>query len=70
MANYYSIDPHYLTYIFLLKKFARMYFLSSGVKGLTIGHIKPQYSHVALGIADSWDHSPEYTKVAFSRFYC
>ena len=34
MRNYYKTNSHYLTYTSSLKNVRRMYFLSSGVKGL------------------------------------
>ena len=35
MKDDYTTNPHYLTYTFSLYKVGRMYFVSSGVKGLT-----------------------------------
>ena len=35
MKDDYTINSHYLTYTFSLQEVGRMYFVSSGVKGLT-----------------------------------
>ena len=58
MKDYYTTNPCYLTYTFSLYKVGRMYFVSSGVKGLKVMSDSPRLVDFQVGQADVSGYLP------------